>query len=360
MRIANFVGTRPEIIKIQPVMKEIQKTGHQLDFIHTGQHYDFNMSEVFIEGLELPKPNFFLKVKSGSQGIQTGQIIAKSENILKMNRPDLVLVTGDTNSGLGAAIAASKLGLPVAHVEAGCRSFDKSMPEEINRTLISHVAHLHFAPTHNCKKNLLREGISPSRIFLTGHPIVDLIHSMANRISKTSLDSLSNKEYILATVHRRENISKREKISDILTAFDQLSKKIPLVFPCHPHTKRQIAKFSLTKYLRNLKVIEPVDYIQSLSLIKHARLVVTDSGGIQQEAAILGSPCITLREVTEWVETVNLRVNFLTGYRLGRIMSTVKNVEKDYDNIIHRFKSTHALFGKPGASKRIINIIDKH
>ena len=369
MKIVNFVGTRPEIIKVQAVMKEIQKRGHELNFIHTGQHYDHNMSDIFIKGLDLTRPDYFLNVKSGSQGIQTGRIIARSENILKNVKPDLVIVTGDTNSGLGAAIASSKLGFKVAHVEAGCRSFDKLMPEEINRTLISHVADLHFAPTDNCKKNLLREGISPSHIFLTGHPLVDLIDQMRSQIltPKESIPDAysefglkSKKEfYALATLHRRENVTDAGRLKSILIAFDRLSQKIPVIFPCHPHTRRQITRFALRRYIRNLKVIEPVGYLQSLSLIKHARFVMTDSGGIQQEAALLHTPCITLRGVTEWIETVNAGVNFLTGYDLKRIISTVDDLERDYDYIASKTNSTRSLFGRPGASARITQIIEK-
>ncbi len=362
MKIVNFVGTRPEIIKIQPVMKEIQKRGHELTFVHTGQHYDFNMSDIFIDDLDLPRPNYFLNIKSQSQGIQTGRIIAKSESLLKNEKPDLVMVTGDTNSGLGSAIASSKLGFKVAHVEAGCRSFDKSMAEEINRTLISHVASIHFAPTDNCKKNLLREGISSSHIFLTGYPIVDLIDQMSNRIPKSSLNGLldsEQKHYVLVTLHRRENVTNKIRISEILMALDSISRKIPVIFPCHPHTKRQITRFAVKKHLKNLKVIEPVGYLQSLSLIKHARFVMTDSGGVQQEAALLGTLCITLREMTEWIETVNAGVNFLAGHKIGRIIRTVHRLQRDYDDIVHRLKFTRNLFGTTGSSRRITDIIEK-
>lgn len=361
MKIANFVGTRPEIIKIQAVIKVIQRSEHKLVLIHTGQHYDFNMSEIFMDELEFPKPNYFLNVKSGSQGVQTGKIIARCENILKIERPDIVLLNGDTNSGLGAAIAATKLGLPIAHVEAGCRSFDKFMPEEINRVLISDVADLNFAATDNCMKNLLREGIPSSRVFLTGHPIVDLIHEIRNKISESHLDGVefTHKGYALLTLHRRENVTNEGRIREILIACDRLSRNVSLIFPCHPHTRRQIKKFALKNQLRNIKLIEPVSYVQSLNLIKNARFVLTDSGGIQQEAPLLGTPCITLRDVTEWVETVNAGVNFLAGARTEVIIDTVQHLERNYDDIIKRLKLTRDLFGKVGASKRITDTIEK-
>ena len=237
------------------------------------------------------------------------------------------------------------------------------MPEEINRVLISDIATFHFAPTYNCKRNLLREGILSSQIFLIGHPIVDLIKHFRNRIANSNiLRKLENKHkgYALATVHRRENITNKEKISDILIALDYLAQKIPITFPCHPHTELQIIEFELKNYLKNIKVIQPVGYLDSLSLIKHARFVLTDSGGIQQEVVLLVSPCITLREVTEWIETVKAGVNFLAGHRSNCIIETVQHIEKDYKNIMQRFDSMQDLFGKIGVSRRIIHTIEKN
>lgn len=358
MKIAVCVGTRPEIIKMQPIIKEIQKSKHELVFIHTGQHYDFEMSDVFIKELQLPKPDFFLNVKSGSQGAQTARVIARCESILKTEKPDITLIEGDTNSALGAAIASSKLGLSIGHVEAGCRSFDKTMAEEINRTLISDVTDLHFSPTDTCVANLIREGIDHSQIFLTGHPIIDLIHNIRDRIPNNSFNGLETKEYALVTLHRRENIDNKDKIRSILVALHHLSQKIPLIFPCHPHTARQITRFALKNYLRNVDVIQPVSYLQSLGLIKRARYVLTDSGGIQQEAAILGTPCITLREVTEWVETVNLGLNFLAGNRSERIIEAVNLLERNYNNVLRRFNLRQNLFGEVGVSKRIMAAIE--
>lgn len=362
MKIASFVGTRPEIIKIQPVMKEIQQRGHELIFIHTGQHYDFNMSDIFINELDLSTPNHFLKVKSRSQGVQTGRIITESDTILRHEKPDLVVVIGDTNSGLGPAIASSKLGIKVVHVEAGCRSFDKSMAEEINRTLISHIADTHCAPTDNCKKNLIREGIYPSQIFLTGHPIVDLINQMGNRIIKDRLEGLIDlvqNPYVLITLHRRENITNMVRIRDIFMALEWLSQKIQVIFPCHPHTKKQITRFALKKSLINVKMVDPVSYLQSLSLIKYAKYVMTDSGGVQQEAALLGTPCITLRDATEWIETVDAGINFLAGYELKKILAVADSLDRYYNDIRDRFNYLGQLFGPIGASCRVVEVIEK-
>jgi UDP-N-acetylglucosamine 2-epimerase (non-hydrolysing) len=245
-----------------------------------------------------------------------------------------VLVEGDTNSGLGAAIAATKLRIPVGHVEAGCRSFDKFMPEEINRVLISDVADLNFAATENCMRNLLGEGIPSSRLFLTGHPIVDLMHEIRNKIpNNNSLDGFAfqEKAYALVTVHRRENVTNKITITNLLNALDNLSHAIPLIFPCHPHTRRQIQKFGLENYLTNVKVIEPVGFLQSLGLIKHARFVLTDSGGI----------------------------NFLAGQKREVILEKVQYLEKYYDDVMQRFKVARNLFGGLGVSKGILKIMEE-
>jgi UDP-N-acetylglucosamine 2-epimerase (non-hydrolysing) len=236
------------------------------------------------------------------------------------------------------------------------------MTEEINRVLISDVADLDFVATENCRRNLLREGIPSSRIFLTGHPIVDLIHEISKKIPKnSSLDgfTIQDKAYALVTIHRRENVSNKGTITNLLRGLDKLSQKIPLIFPCHPHTKRQIKKFGLKNYLTNLKVIEPVGFLQSLGLIWQARFVLTDSGGIQQEAAILGTPCITLRNVTEWVETVEAGINFLAGQNRETIIDRVQYIEKYYEDVMQRFKVAGSLFGEVGVSKKILKIMEK-
>lgn len=361
MKLAVFVGTRPEIIKMQPVIKEIERR-HELIFVETGQHYDFMMSGMFIKELRIDRPDYSLKVDTSSQGAQTANVITKSEAILRKEKPSLVLVEGDTNSALGVAIAAAKLDIPIGHVEAGCRSFDKTMPEEINRVLISDVTRLHFSPTQNCVRNLLNEGIASNEIFLTGHPIVDLMAEIENRLSADHLKNLavSENNYVLVTMHRRENIENKERITQILMALTRLARKIPVIFPCHPHTKLQITKFGLYGQLKNLRISEPVGYIDSLSLIKYARMVLTDSGGVQQEAALLRTPCVTLREVTEWIETVKHGLNFLSGHRTNNIIKKVSHIEQNYDEIMKSFKFSKFIFGNKGVSKRIVKIIESN
>lgn len=362
VKICVILGTRPELIKMQPIINEIINKNHDLLFIHTSQHYDLMMSDIFLKELQIKQPNYFLNVETSSQGLQTGQIISSSETLFLKEMPDIILVQGDTNSALGSAIAASKINLPIGHVEAGCRSFDRRMPEEINRVLISDIASFNFAPTNNCVLNLKREGIRPDTIFLTGHPIVDLLSNLnLNDLSKiNNANDLEKKSYYLLTIHRRENIENEKKIVDIFNALDKISQNMTIIFPCHPHTKRQIIKYNIKKYLKNIQVIDAVGYFDSLSLIKHSRIVITDSGGIQQESAILGTPCITLRDVTEWIETVNSGTNILVGSKRKSILDAVQNIEDNYIAMNDKIKNIRNLFGTPGSSKRIIEIIEKN
>jgi len=360
LKAAIFTGTRPEMIKMQPVIEEIlRRKSIRLTFIHTQQHYSFNMSTLFIKELELPEPSFFLDVKSGSQGFQTAKIISRSERLIKKERPDVVLVEGDTNSALGVALAASKLKIPIGHVEAGCRSFDKNMPEEINRVLIADLASAHFAPTRTCVSNLLKEGISREKIFLTGHPIVDVLHQFRQRIghSATRRLGLEPREYYLATVHREENVESKEALEGIVESLSVLSRSRSVVFPIHPHTLKFIKRFKLEKYLKSLVATEPVGYLDALDLISHSKVVLTDSGGIQQEAALLGTPCITLRKNTEWTETIECGVNFLASGK-EEITRTVEGLECEYGEILGRFKLARKIFGKFGVSRRIVDILE--
>jgi len=361
MKIAIILGTRPEIIKMQPIIKEIkQRDCSLLTLIHTGQHYDWNMSDSFIKELEIPEPNIFLNVRSGLHGYQTARIITRSERALKKEKPNIVLVEGDTNSALGTAIAASKLKINVGHVEAGCRSFDKIMPEEINRILIADLASLHFAPTETCVKNLLNEGIPRKQIHLTGHPIVDLLDQVRNKINENQIDKfgLKPREYYLVTAHREENVDDKARFQSILEALSVLAESAPVIFPMHPHTLKSAKKFRAEPYLSNLKVVNPVSYFEALSLIKSARIVLTDSGGIQQEGALLGTPCITLRTSTEWVETIEHGVNFLAKSK-EEIITTAKRLENEHDTITKRFVQAKNIFGKPHVAARIVDILEK-
>jgi len=361
MKVAVVTGTRPELIKMQPIIKEIQRRNSlNLTFLHTGQHYDWDMSNLFIEELGLPKPKLFLNIRSGSHGVQTARIITECERVFKRERADIVLVEGDTNSALGTAFAAAKLKILVGHVEAGCRSFDRSMPEEINRILIADLASIHFAPTKTCVQNLMREGIPKEQIYHTGHPIVDVLHQFQPKINGRIIAKfgLKAKEYYLVTIHREENVDDKGILERILKALSRLAEHRSIIFPMHPRTTKCLKKFGLERYLKNLKIAQPVGYFEALSLIKYARIVLTDSGGIQQECALLETPCITLRSNTEWIETVNYGVNFL-GRRTEEIIVLAKKVENEYREIMNRFGLLKKVFGELYVSTKIVNVIEK-
>jgi UDP-N-acetylglucosamine 2-epimerase (non-hydrolysing) len=355
------VGTRPEIVKMQPILNEIeQRREFKLCFVHTGQHYDWCMAAGIMQELKLPQPDCFLNVGSGSHAQQTARIIARLEPILKKYTPDFVLVEGDTNSGMGAALAAAKLNFAVVHIEAGCRSFDRSMPEEINRIVIDDLSTILYAPTNTCFKNLLNEGINQKSIFLTGHPIVDLIDTLKPKLRATETLSkfgVKKRDFYLATLHRDKNVDQKEHLVNILKAFNHIAKERPVIFPAHPRTMKRIRQFHLLNLINSAKPILPLDYASTLVLISQARSVLTDSGGIQQEALLLGTPCITLRDTTEWVETVELGVNFLTGSNTDLITSAVQNVENNLASIHDKLSKTQNVYGDLGVAKRILDVL---
>lgn len=364
MKVAVFVGTRPEIIKMQPIIKELQSRKNvDLLFVHTGQHYDGNMSGDFIEEFDLPCPDKFLNIGLFSRLKQVGKAATGSQVPLKFFKPDVVLVLGDTNSALGVALAAADLNLPLGHVEAGCRCFDRTMVEEQNRVLIADLASLDFAPTSNCVTNLCREGIPDEIVFLTGHPIVDLLQKAKKAIDDHAIlkYGLHRNNYYFLTLHRQENVDDTARLEKILKAVHSLSQSNTIILPLHPRTKKNMmGNFKLSAYLRAKCIVtEPLGYMETLALIRNASLVMTDSGGVQQEAALLGVPCVTLRTCTEWIETVEAAVNFRAGFETEEILSTVSRVVAHRENILENLKEAHFLFGKPPVAKKIVDIIQK-
>ncbi|MEM2602393.1 MAG: UDP-N-acetylglucosamine 2-epimerase (non-hydrolyzing) [Candidatus Bathyarchaeia archaeon] len=357
MRACAFVGTRPEIIKMAPLIRKAKRRGDlEISFVHTGQHYDWDMSKRFLRELDLPDPDAFLEVGSATHAVQTARVMERSEAYLAKEGPDLIFVEGDTNSALGAALAAAKLKIPVGHVEAGCRSFDPSMPEEINRTIITDCASLNFAPTRDAFLNLLREGIPLYKVWLTGHPIVELVEEMKPRIGESDVLKrlgLREGDYALLTVHREENVEDRARLEGILRAASEIGRAV--VFPVHPRTRRSIERFGLRSLLNGLLWTDPLPYIDTLALVKHSRFVMTDSGGLQQESFLLGAPCITLRKSTEWVETVRCGANFLTGPEPRRILDAVRRIEEDLESMKGRMSGIRP-YGDGDASDRIIEI----
>lgn len=317
MSIAIVLGTRPEIIKMSPVIRECERRGLDYFVLHTGQHYSYEMDKVFFDELELPQPRYNLDVGSGSHAEQTGKIMTGVERVLIEEQPDVVLVQGDTNTVLAGALAASKLHIKVGHVEAGLRSFDRNMPEEINRVVADHISDYLFAPTEIAKGNLLKEGLAADKIFVTGNTIVDSVYQNLE-ISKRKVNVLKElglkpNEYFLVTAHRAENVDDREKLGEIITGLELIGREfsLPVIFPIHPRTRKMVESFGFE--LDGIRAINPIGFLEFLQLEANARLALTDSGGVQEETCILGVPCVTLRDNTERPETLNVGSNTLVG-----------------------------------------------
>ncbi len=353
MKVVSIVGARPQFIKCAPVSHELRKK-HDEILVHTGQHYDPDMSDVFFDELQIPKPDYHLDVGSGSHGKQTGAILERVEDVLMKEKPDLVLVYGDTNSTLSGALAAAKLHIPVAHVEAGLRSFDRTMPEEINRVVTDHVSDILLCPTQTAMDNLAKEGITKGR-YMVGDVMVDALRHNAKIAEKKSsvLENLGlvKGDYYVATVHRPGNTDEQKNLTGIIEAFSESGKTV--VFPVHPRTKKYLCEYGLMDSLsENIRCIDPLGYIDMLHLMKHAKKILTDSGGIQKEAYVMGIPCITMRENTEWIETLTGGWNVLVGADKSRILAAMKaDVHKDVNN---------SVFGKGDTAKRIVKVIQEH
>ncbi|AAL81754.1 UDP-N-acetylglucosamine 2-epimerase (non-hydrolyzing) [Pyrococcus furiosus DSM 3638] len=359
MRPAIIFGTRPEIIKLSPVIRGFLEKNVEPLLIHTGQHYDYEMSKIFLEELELPEIDYHLEVGSGTQAEQTGIAMIKIEKVLMEEKPDVSIVQGDTNTVLAGALASVKLLIPVAHVEAGLRSFDRTMPEEINRILADHASEVLFAPTEEAKKNLEKEGIVEN-VYVVGNTIVDAVlqnSEIAERKSKILKElGLKEKEYILVTAHRKENVDYREKLEklvDILT-----SLPLTVVYPMHPRTKKRLEEFGLINKLNkeNIIITKPLGYLDFLKLEKNAKIIMTDSGGIQEEAIILGVPCLTLRYNTERPETVKAGGNILVGLEKERVLYYVTKLLED-EEFYEKMASAKNPFGDGNAGKRIVEIL---
>ncbi len=334
MKILTVVGARPQFIKLAPFSKVLRENGVNEIIVHTGQHYDENMNDLFFKELEIPEPDYNLGIGSGNHGEQTGKMLIEIEKIILKENPDLVIVYGDTNSTLAGALAASKLHIKLAHVEAGLRSFNKRMPEEINRVLTDHVSDILFCPTQTAVENLKNEGITKG-VYLVGDVMFDaLLHfSKISDMKSNILERLNikPKEYYLATIHRAENTDDHERLKNILTAFSKMNEIV--VFPIHPRTRKMINYYGLGDLLENdnIKLIDPVGYLDMLKLEKNAKSILTDSGGVQKEAFWLKVPCITLRDETEWIETVNLGWNRLVGSDVEKIVEAVRDLKFGVD-----------------------------
>ena len=310
MKIAQIVGARPQFIKLAPLSREVRKR-HQEIIIHSGQHYDRQMNEVFFQDLDIPAPDYYLNVGSGSQSIQTANILSALEPVLIEEKPELAIVYGDTNTTLAGALAAAKLGIKTAHIEAGLRSYNKSMPEEINRIVADHLSDILFAPTETAWQNADKEGLK-RKTFLVGDIMVDSLSCGIRKAEKTSKAistlPLEDQNYCLLTLHRPYNVDDPDNLYHILSGLDALQQLI--IFPVHPRTLNILNNMKNNRF-SNIRLIEPQAYLDFLLLMKHSRMIFTDSGGIQKEAYILQKPCVTLRPETEWVETVQSGWNLL-------------------------------------------------
>jgi len=354
LRIAVILGTRPEIVKCSPIVRECERLGFDFFILHTGQHYSYSMDRVFFEQLELPVAKHNLDVGSGLHGKQTGKMLAGIEEILMNESPDVVLVEGDTNTVLAGALAAVKLGIKVGHVEAGLRSYDRRMPEETNRVLTDHCSDYLFAPTPKSREILLHEGIAEKQVFVVGNTAVDAVYQNLE-IAKSKNQILNELglfagKFMLATSHRQENVDDKERFAGIIKGAQLVQKEfgVPLVYPIHPRARKQLELFSINT--DGLTLVEPLDYLSFLNLESKAMLVLSDSGGVQEETCILGVPCVTLRDNTERPETIDVGSNMLAGTSPNKILAAAKtmvNKNKDWTN----------PFGNGKTAQKILRIL---
>lgn len=353
VKIAIILGTRPEIIKLASIIRYCQSKNLDYFIIHTNQHYSPELDKIFFEELELPNAKYHLNVGSHSHGKQTGLMLERIEKILITDKPNIVLVEGDTNSVLAGALAASKLHIPIGHVEAGLRSYDHFMPEEINRIITDKISDFLFAPTEKSANILKKEGFPQETIYITGNTIVDAVYQHADLAEKKSSIlnklSLKEKEYFLATLHRAENVDHQERLKIIIDSLNNLAKQKPIILPLHPRTKKMMQNFNL-KFAQNIVVTEPLGYLDFLSLEKNTALIITDSGGVQEEACILGVPCVTMRDNTERPETVEVGANCIATIKEGAI-------EKAAEKMLNTTKSWQNPFGDGNAGKKIVDIV---
>lgn len=352
-KAVTVVGARPQFIKMAPVSRVIRERAREV-VVHTGQHYDDRMSRVFFDELNIPEPDYNLEVGSKLHGAQTGEMLQKIEDVLLQEKPDCVIVYGDTNSTLAGALAAAKLHIPVGHIEAGLRSFNRQMPEEINRVVTDHTSHWLFCPTETARTCLANEGIT-ERVHLSGDVMLDALNyncELANAKSTIMTQlSLESKSYLLITLHRAENTDNPKRLREIVEALNQIP--IPSILPLHPRTRDKINNHGFTVTNPNVKIIDPVGYLDMLQLESHAQKIITDSGGVQKEAFFFEVPCITMRDETEWTETVEYGANQLVGATKTKIIEAIESFNPSFSNI-------DPVFGDGHAAEKIVDVLVNH
>ena len=357
MRIAIILGTRPEIVKMSPVIRSCLARSVDFSIIHTGQHYSYEMDRIFFSELKLPDAAYNLEVGSGTHATQTARMLTGLERILLEDHHDAVLVQGDTNTVLAGALVAAKLGAPLGHVEAGLRSYDRSMPEEINRVVADHLSDFLFAPTETAASNLRKEGRPDPAIFVTGNTVVDAVFQNLSLAAENetifSRLGVERGGYILVTAHRQENVDRRENLAGILNGIELVGNEfgVPVLYPIHPRTRKMIERFNL-RVPNNLHLIEPLGYFDFLLLEASAQLVLTDSGGVQEECCILKTPCVTMRKNTERPETVAAGGNILAGTDPEAILSAARV-------IILRPRTWENPFGDGRSGDRIVRYLQE-
>ena len=361
-RIVNVVGARPNFMKIAPLMAEYRKFPSEFDpvLVHTGQHYDDNMSKLFFEELHISPPDIYLGVGSGSHSVQTAHIMIEVEKLLVADRPDLVVVVGDVNSTMAAAIVAAKLCIPVAHVEAGLRSFDRTMPEEINRVVTDALSDYCFITSEDVEQNLRREGVPLEKIFFVGNVMIDTLARLKEASSRSAIRSILglDSDYGFVTLHRPSNVDSKEVLAEILSAVDAVQRELPLVFAVHPRTAGRLKEFGFWSEMErwpNMRLTEPLGYLDSLCLMASAKLVLTDSGGIQEETTVLDVPCLTIRENTERPVTITEGTNTLVGTSHAKIVAETRKILEGNSK---RGRIPRLWDGR--AAERIVTCLRKH
>jgi UDP-N-acetylglucosamine 2-epimerase (non-hydrolysing) len=359
-KVISVVGARPNFMKVAPIYREFLKFKNEVTHIivHTGQHYDEKMSKVFFDDLELPKPDIYLGVGSSSHSVQTAKIMVEFEKIILEEKPDLVLVVGDVNSTMACSIVASKMLIPLVHVEAGLRSFDNTMPEEINRKVTDVLADLLFITEKSGIENLKNEGINSDKVHFVGNVMIDSLVQYREKSKKSLLLSelgLKENQYILVTLHRPSNVDQKENLEKILTIFEGFTSNLPIIFPIHPRTQKNISTLGLGdrfSNLQNVKIVDPVGYLDFINIMANAKLILTDSGGIQEETSYLGIPCITMRDNTERPITVEVGSNYLIGLNVQEVIKTGNEI---LSGIMKSHRIPDLWDGK--AAERIVKIL---
>ena len=360
-KIISVVGARPNFMKIAPIYRELLNYKNNIThlIVHTGQHYDEKMSKIFFDDLELPKPDIYLGVGSGSHSVQTAKIMIEFERIIQEENPNLIIVVGDVNSTLACSIVAAKILIPLAHVEAGLRSFDNTMPEEINRKVTDILSDLLFVTEKSGLENLKKEGISSSKVHFVGNVMIDSLNYYLEKSKNSILMNELNiqpQKYILVTLHRPSNVDQKENLEKILSIFEGFNQKLPIIFPIHPRTQKNIISFGLEERFRklsNVKIIDPIGYLDFINLMNNSTLILTDSGGIQEETTYLGVPCITMRENTERPITVEIGTNYLVGLNVEKVIEVGNKI---ISGNIKDHKIPDLWDGK--TSNRIVSIIN--